>query len=131
MPVKGASELRRTLKRLEREILAELREAFDDLAERTRTTAREFAPQLEGDLIESAGIEGRDRRDRIQRVVFFDTPYAARQHEDETLNPGPITALKPNAGPKYLRRAFVKETRDFVPDLRRRVAAATRRSIVR
>lgn len=68
--------------------------------------AVENAPKLTGDLRDSAGVTEQDG----VAYVFFNTPYAVRQHED-------MTYRHTVGGPKYLERAL-RET-DVLEELAR------------
>jgi len=88
-----------------------------------------LAPVLTGDLIRSARIaRPKPAPGATSRIISYGVDYAEKQHEDTSLNPGPVTREKPATvdgppGPKYLERPF----RRLAPEIRKRLAAETKR----
>ena len=105
MAVTGEKAILRRLDRIQAAVREAVEEELNDIAEDVLSNSRDICPQLTGRLIRSAGVDSADREDIFVRSVFYDTPYAVIQHEGN-FNPGPITAQKPDAGRKYLQRAY-------------------------
>lgn len=61
---------------------AALREAMQVIGEDLLGEAQRRAPIEEGTLRASGELEIKERPDRIEAVVSFNTVYAARQHEE-------------------------------------------------
>lgn len=123
MPVEGTRETERNLARIARAAVDALNDGLQDGAGVIISQARDFAPQLTGQLIRDAGISsirrGRGQgplQTRAFSVFFGNGPsraYAVLQHEGR-FNPGPVTRAKPGAGRKYLSRAFDKHKRKII-----------------
>lgn len=105
MALTGKEVVQRRLKLIERNVREAVSESMDELAADILSLSRDFAPQLSGEMIRTAGTDKDDSRNLFRRSVFYTVPYAVWQHE-EVFNAGPITAGKPNAGRKFLKRAF-------------------------
>lgn len=84
---------------------------LEDDAKEILNLSNQLAPQLTGALIDSGEIVKQGTGDtRLFGIGYGgrgpSRDYVVKQHEDTSLAPGPITALKPQAGPKFLSRAF-------------------------
>lgn len=111
-----------------REVAVRLDQSADDLLLR----ARGLSPQLTGALIGSGAIARRGNRDVVKRIIYFDTPYAVRMHEDR-YNLGPISSIKSSPdgpiGRGYLRRPFDANSRDYIANIGAGVRLALRQSV--
>lgn len=123
MAVTGGKDIERNLRRIERAAVDAMNDALEDAAGVVLSQARDFAPQLTGQLIRDSGVSavrrGRSRgglRVKTFSVFFGAGPsraYAVLQHEG-VFSPGPVTSAKPGAGRKYLSRAFDKHKRRLI-----------------
>ena len=133
MAVEGVEQTRRNLRRVSRAVIDAMNDALEDGAGVFLSQARDFAPQLTGQLIRDSGVSsvrrGRNvegRRIKTFSIFFGNGPsraYAVLQHE-RRFNPGPITRSKPGAGRKYLSRAFDKQKRKVIRQIGRDVERA-------
>lgn len=106
MALLGKEVVKRRLRLIQRNVGDAVAEGMDELAADILSLSNDFAPQLTGEMIRTSGTDSDDTgADRFRRSVFYTVPYAIWQHE-EVFNAGPITASKPNAGRKFLTRAF-------------------------
>ena len=113
MSVKGTRQAIKNMRRLTREAIDAMEDQNLKNAEELLSDAIDLAPQLSGDLIDSANVQFvRQNKGLFIHFVGFNTPYAVRRHED-VYNPGPITRQKPGAGRKYLSRPFNKKRKVF------------------
>jgi hypothetical protein len=126
--VTGNEVIGRRLRLIRRNAVRAVAVGLDFAADDLRQRAEGLAPQLEGFLIGSAAIQRRGNQNAQKRVVFFDTPYAVRMHED-TYNLGPVSRLKQSPdgpiGRKYLERPF----RAQVAGYNRAIAETIRKSL--
>lgn len=91
-------------------------DALGQFAEAVLTSSNERVPLEEGTL-ERSGDTDLDRQ-RLQASVFYDTPYAARQHED--------TTLRHDEGreAKYLENTLKERGREMAPFIRDQIRRA-------
>lgn len=81
-------------------------------AERLRAHSVERAPVDQGDLRGSATVEHADETQaRPTAILVFDEPYAAKQHEDETLHHTPGAHGEPAGEARYVAKNYEDETR--------------------
>lgn len=127
MPVTGVDVIKQNLARIQKAVSEALQEEITDIAEEILSDSRDICPQLTGALIASADIDEEDSLlfGVFKRSIFYDTPYAIKQHEGD-FNPGPITRQKPGAGRKYLQRAFDAKKRQAVARIGRRTEQTLR-----
>lgn len=128
MSVTGGEVIGRRLRLIRRNATRAVAVGLDFAADDLRRRAEGLAPQLEGFLIASADIQRRGNQNAQRRVVFFDTPYAVRMHED-FYNLGPVSSVKSSPdgpiGRKYLERPF----RARVGAYQEAIANAVRKSL--
>lgn len=127
MAASGARVIKERLRRIARNVRAEITIELDQVADDLLERANGLAPQLSGDLILSGAIARRGSRDVVSRTVFYDQPYAVVRHED-FYNLGPISSLKRSPdgpiGRKYLERPFVAQRDNYQERLGRAVSRA-------
>lgn len=128
----GGTVIRRRLKLIRRNVLAEMARELDDAADDLLTRARTLAPQLTGALIASGKIKKRRARQAVSRTIWFDCPYAVVRHED-VYNLGPISSRKSSPegpiGRKYLSRPFERHAPRYRDNLANAVNRAMRQSL--
>lgn len=132
MAVSGATVIRKRFKTIVRNVRAgaavNVQHVAEDIVERSNL----MAPQLSGEMIGTAKIKPRDRRDVISRTIFYDSPYAVRRHED-FYNLGPISSLKQSpdgpVGRKYLQTPFEKHRDRYIRQIGNGVRDDVRRSL--
>ena len=90
----------------------------------------------EGDLLESGAVAYRNRKDTYLRVVYYDTPYAVRQHECTEMGNGPKTAARPSSplgdgkpGRKWLSRPFNKHRKRYIEEVGEAMGDAIRQTL--
>lgn len=129
--VKGLAAVTRRLQRVERAAYDALVEGLRDEAEIVLARSRDLAPQLTGQMIRNSGVRVQAHRatQTIQVAVFYDEPYAVKQHEGY-FNPGPITSVKLGPsfaiGRKFLTKAIDERRQQLVAQVGRRVERALR-----
>lgn len=80
--------------------------------ERLRGHSVERAPIDQGDLRGSASVvQATEGQTSPSAVLVFDEPYAAKQHEDETLRHTPGAAGEPAGEARYVARNYEDPTR--------------------
>lgn len=101
------------------EILRAIEREMTDIATDLLAEAKRQTPREKSTLVRSGRKDVRRIGDRIEARISFNTPYAARQHEE-------LSYRHPRGGnAKYLERPL----RAMVPEFERRLAAAMRRAI--
>lgn len=127
MPVTGGDIIRRRLRTIRRAVDDAIEAGMDDFAADVLSMSRDLAPQLTGLMIRTSDVDSDDSRSlgRFRRSIFYEQVYAIWQHE-EIFNPGPVTAAKPGAGPKFLKRAFDFQAAKHIPKIGKRVSRALR-----
>lgn len=130
--VKGAAVIRRRMRLITRNVREEVAVGLDAAAEDLRRRAQGLAPQLEGDLIGSAKIRQKGRKDVVSRTIYFDSPYAVVRHED-FYNLGPVSSVKKSPdgaiGRKYLSRPFEANQRRYTREIGESIDRALRQSV--
>lgn len=128
----GAAAISRRLKIIERNARREMLQALDDAADDLLSRARQLAPQLSGDLIDSGHIRKRGSKHLVSRTIVFDECYAVRRHEDY-YQLGPISATKSSPdgpiGRKFLERPFDMHKDRYYEEQGKAVARALRQSL--
>lgn len=130
MSVTGGAVIKARLALIRRNVNDAVQGGMDDLSKKILAKSRNFAPQLTGRMIRESDVASLDSPSlgTFRRAVFYSVDYAVFQHEGQ-FNPGPITAAKPNAGRKFLSRAFDQEVNAGIRDIGRRVERALRLSV--
>ncbi len=126
--VKGGDAIRRRLRLISKNVVSFIGAEMDDIAQEILEESRRNAPQLTGRMIATAGWDKEDFADAFRRSVFYREDYAVFQHEG-FFNPGPITATKPNAGRKFLQRAYTARVRGLPARIGRAVERSLRVSL--
>lgn len=100
-----------------RQVHEAIADGLGDFAEAMLTDANERVPIEEGTL-ERSGVTDLDRS-ALKAAIYYDTPYAARQHED--------TSLRHDEGreAKWLENTLKSRGREMAPFLRGRIKKAT------
>jgi len=124
----GRRQVQKNIDRAIKAALAGLEDEQQGAAEETLSDSRDLAPQLTGLMINTAGTRVDRQKNLITHTVFYSEEYALYQHEG-FFNPGPVTALKPNAGRKFLSRALDAKRRLFIERFRRRVEREIRQAL--
>lgn len=132
MPVHGGAVIRRRMRKIVRNVRAEVIVALDEAAEDLLSRADQLAPQLSGEMIGSGDIAGYQSRHLISRTIFYASPYAVRRHED-FYNLGPISSLKRSpdgeVGRKYLSRPFEAHNARYQREIGDAIGRAIRQSV--
>ena len=104
-------------------------EAADDLLLRSQLLCKID----EGDLLASGTVAYRNRKDTYLRIVYYDTPYAVRQHECTEMGLGPKTKAKPSSplgdgkpGRKWLTRPFRRHRKRYIEEIGDAISDAIR-----
>lgn len=118
----GGREVARNLKRLEKEAEKSVHKGLDEFGLDILDKSNKIVPFDTGEL-ENAIIDEPARG--FSKTIGYDTPYAAKQHEDTSLiHPGP-QSTSPGRGakgePKYLERPLRENAGDLVTAIARQV----------
>lgn len=96
--IKGFKEIYTKLGLLEEEIIQTALKEQKKLANNILAESQKLVPIDTGTLARSGAVS--TDKNTLTTTIFYDTPYARKQHEDTTLN-------HPNGGQaKYLERPF-------------------------
>jgi hypothetical protein len=136
MPAAGARTIKRRVKVIQRNIRDAVSKAMDDIADDLLLRSNLLCKEDEGDLIESSGIAHRNSKETFLRVVYYDTPYAERQHECTEMGNGPKTRAKPASplgdgkpGRKWLERPFKRHQKRYTREVGDAIKKALRQSV--
>jgi len=136
MAVRGGAVIRRRMKIIQRNVRDAVSKQMDDIADDLLLRSNLLCKIDEGDLIGSSGIAHRNSRDTFIRVVYYDTPYAERQHECTEMGNGPKTALRPASplgdgkpGRKWLSRPYKRHESRYIKEIGKAVQTALRESV--
>ena len=100
-------------------VLREVEREMTDLTTDLLARSKPLVPRDKSTLVRSGTREVRRVGDRIEGTVTYNTPYAARQHEE-------LSYRHPRGGQaKYLEQPL----RAMVPEFESRLAAAMRRAL--
>ncbi|MCP4868278.1 MAG: hypothetical protein GY898_06120 [Proteobacteria bacterium] len=128
----GAAAISRRMKIIERNARREMIHQLDENADDLLSRARQLAPQLSGELIESGTIRKRGSRKLVSRTIVFTACHAVRRHED-FYQLGPISSTKSSPdgpiGRKFLERPFEAHKDDYYKSQGAAVARALRQSL--
>jgi hypothetical protein len=133
MGAAGHKLIRRRVKLIQRNIRHGVSKAMDDIADDLLLRSQLLCKIDEGDLVGSAGIANRNSKDTFLRVVYYDTPYAERQHECTEMGNGPKTKARPASplgdgkpGRKWLERPYKKHEKRYVKEVGKAIKEALR-----
>lgn len=130
--VLGGRVVKQRMKLIARNVHREMGVRIDQNALDLLGRARGLAPQLDADLILSGDVVRRGNQSVHKRVVFFDSPYAVRRHEDR-YKLGPVSSVKQSPdgpiGRKYLSRPLKRQQRHYIKHLKEGVKLALRQSL--
>lgn len=118
--IRGIARTQQNLKLVAKAVQNGLKAELADYSEEVLALSRDYAPQLTGAMIADSGISRVDRQTGASFSVFYRKRYALFQHEG-FYNPGPVTAAKPNAGRKFLERAYLATRRQRLDRIARRI----------
>ena len=93
MPV-DTKAFERSLREYESRLQAAMGRAMEKNVEDLEREAKKLAPYKTGELEGNTETSVTQTRDQVQGNVQFNVPYAARQHNDLSLRPGPGTRAK-------------------------------------
>jgi hypothetical protein len=134
--VQGADVIRRRMRQIQRNVRDATSQEMDTIAEDLLLRSQLLCKEDEGDLIASGAIAFRNRKDTYVRVVYYDTPYAVRQHECTEMGLGPKTKAKPSSplgdgkpGRKWLSRPFVRHRKRYIAEVGDAISDAIRGSL--
>lgn len=131
------ANLQRVLRNVNKEVVVEMEQVIEDLSRRSCIEAPKDTGQmresLRGTVNDKEIIKGMDtggiqrvgnieKKDKLEGIVYYDTNYAVKQHEDMTLN-------HPTAGTKakYLQDPFQQNQQLYLQKFKDAVNRGTRR----
>jgi hypothetical protein len=124
------------MRAIQRNVREGVSKAMDDVADDLLLRSNLLVKIDEGDLLGSGQIAHRNSRTTFLRVVYYDTPYAVRQHECTEMGNGPKTAARPSSplgdgkpGRHWLSRPFDNNARRYTREIGQAVAKAIRQSV--